>query len=139
MKTALNRHDSPEAITTDGLRRHRAAMNELGIAEKQELARWANNWVEKFAPAVSTTGADDAEVQADENATEVRLGACQRQQPLEPGAPPHRPPDLQGTTLRNARGVEDSRELGRRVQSPKCIVWRAVRVRLTSPPITIAK
>ncbi len=46
MKKALKRHGSPEAITTDGLRSYRAAMNELGNAEKQEIVRWANNRVE---------------------------------------------------------------------------------------------
>jgi putative transposase len=43
MKKALKRHGSPEAITTDGLRSYRAAMNELGNAEKQGVGRWANN------------------------------------------------------------------------------------------------
>jgi transposase-like protein len=33
-------------ITTDGLRSYRAAMTELGIAEKLEVGRWANNRVE---------------------------------------------------------------------------------------------
>ena len=46
MKKALKRHGSPEAITTDGLRSYRAAMKELGNAEKQEVGRWANNRVE---------------------------------------------------------------------------------------------
>lgn len=46
MKKALKRHGSSEAITTDGLRSNRAAMNELGNAEKQEIGRWANNRVE---------------------------------------------------------------------------------------------
>src|SRR5215211_582669 len=46
MKKALKRHGSPEAITTDGLRSYRAAMSELGNAEKQEVGRWANNRVE---------------------------------------------------------------------------------------------
>jgi putative transposase len=46
MKKALKRHGSPEAITTDGLRSYRAAMIELGNAEKQEVGRWANNRVE---------------------------------------------------------------------------------------------
>jgi putative transposase len=45
MKKALKRHGSPEAITTDGLRSSRAAMTELGNAEKQEIGRWANNRV----------------------------------------------------------------------------------------------
>jgi putative transposase len=46
MKKALKRHGSPKAITTDGLRSYRAAMTELGNAEKQEVGRWANNRVE---------------------------------------------------------------------------------------------
>ncbi len=46
MKKALERHGSPEAITTDGLRSYDAAMKELGNAEKQEIGRWANNRVE---------------------------------------------------------------------------------------------
>ena len=46
MKKALKRHGSPEAITTDGLRSYRAAMNELGCEQKQEIGRWANNRVE---------------------------------------------------------------------------------------------
>lgn len=41
MKKALKRHGSPEAITTDGLRSYRAAMNDLGNAEKREVGRWA--------------------------------------------------------------------------------------------------
>jgi putative transposase len=46
MKKALKRHSSPEAITTDGLRSYKAAMNVLGNAQKQEVGRWANNRVE---------------------------------------------------------------------------------------------
>ena len=46
MKKALKRHGSPEAITTDGLRSYGAALTELGIREKQEVGRWANNRVE---------------------------------------------------------------------------------------------
>jgi putative transposase len=46
MKKALKRHGSPKAITTDGLRSYRAAMNELGNAGKQEIGRWINNRVE---------------------------------------------------------------------------------------------
>ena len=46
MKKALKRHGSPDTITTDGLRSYKAAMNELGNAQKQEVGRWANNRVE---------------------------------------------------------------------------------------------
>ena len=46
MKKALKRHGSPDTITTDGLRSYKAAMTELGNADKQEVGRWANNRVE---------------------------------------------------------------------------------------------
>ena len=46
MKKAMKRHGSAETITTDGLRSYKAAMNELGCVEKQEIGRWANNRVE---------------------------------------------------------------------------------------------
>jgi putative transposase len=46
MKKALKRHGSPAVITTDGLRSYKAAMNELGNAQKQEIGRWANNRIE---------------------------------------------------------------------------------------------
>jgi hypothetical protein len=46
IKKALKRHGSPKAITTDGLRSYKAAMKEVGNAEKQEVGRWANNRVE---------------------------------------------------------------------------------------------
>jgi putative transposase len=46
MKKALKRHGSPEAITTDGLASYKAAMRELGNADKQQMGRHANNRVE---------------------------------------------------------------------------------------------
>ena len=46
MKKTLKRHGTAETITTDGLRSYKAAMTELGNAEKQEVGRWANNRVE---------------------------------------------------------------------------------------------
>ena len=46
IKKALKRHGRPKAIVTDGLRSYRAAMNELGNAEKQEVGRWTNNRAE---------------------------------------------------------------------------------------------
>lgn len=46
MKKALKRHGRTEAIVTDGLRSYRAAMDELGCAQKQEIGRWTNNRAE---------------------------------------------------------------------------------------------
>ncbi len=39
MKTAIKRFGSPEAITADGLRSYKAAMTELGNADKQQIGR----------------------------------------------------------------------------------------------------
>jgi putative transposase len=46
MRKTLKRHGRVEAITTDGLRSYKAAMKDLGCADKQEIGRWANNRVE---------------------------------------------------------------------------------------------
>ncbi len=64
---AHKRHGSPEAITTDGLRSYGAAMTELGCREKQEWAAGRTTGREQ-PPAVPTTRAGDAAVQADEDA-----------------------------------------------------------------------
>ncbi len=46
MRKTLKQHGSSTIITTDGLRSYKAATNELGNAERQEIGRWANNRVE---------------------------------------------------------------------------------------------
>jgi putative transposase len=46
MKKLMKRHGRAKAITTDGLRSYKAAMNVIGNADKQEVGRWANNRVE---------------------------------------------------------------------------------------------
>jgi putative transposase len=46
IKKTLKRQGSPKVITTDGLRSYKAALKELGNAQKQEVGRWANNRVE---------------------------------------------------------------------------------------------
>ncbi len=39
IKKAMKRHGTAEAITTDGLRSYKAAMNEICNAQKQEVGR----------------------------------------------------------------------------------------------------
>ncbi|MBX3478315.1 MAG: IS6 family transposase [Brevundimonas sp.] len=46
IKKAMKRHGRPKAIVTDGLRSYKAALNDLGNADRQEVGRWANNRVE---------------------------------------------------------------------------------------------
>lgn len=110
MKKALKRHGAPEAITTDGLRSYRAAMNELGNAEKQEVGRWANNRVENSH--LPFRRRERAMLRFRQmNAAKIRIRPRQRPQPLQPGAPPHRSTDLPGTTLRRAGGVASACQL----------------------------
>ena len=46
MKKLMKRHRCAKTITTDGLRSYGAAMKELGIADRQETGRYANNRAE---------------------------------------------------------------------------------------------
>jgi putative transposase len=46
IKRAMKRYGKVETITTDGLRSYKAALDELGCTEKQEIGRWANTRVE---------------------------------------------------------------------------------------------
>jgi putative transposase len=46
IKRALKRHGPPRVIVTDGLRSYKAALSDLGIADRQEVGRWKNNRVE---------------------------------------------------------------------------------------------
>ena len=46
MKKLMKRHGCARTITTDGLRSYAAAMKELGIADRQEIGRYANNRAE---------------------------------------------------------------------------------------------
>jgi putative transposase len=46
MKKLMKRHGQAKTITTDGLRSYKAAMKEIGNADRQEVGRWANNRAE---------------------------------------------------------------------------------------------
>jgi len=46
LKKSLKRHGRADEIVTDRLRSYGAALNELGIPDRQETARWANNRAE---------------------------------------------------------------------------------------------
>src|SRR5665213_1098790 len=46
MKKLMKRYGCAKVITTDGLRSYTAAMKEIGIPDRQETRRWANNRAE---------------------------------------------------------------------------------------------
>ena len=89
MKKTMKRHGKAEALTTDGLRSYKAAMTELGIREKQEVGRWANNRAENSHLPFRRREGGDAAVQANEDAPEVRLGPRKRLQPFQLRTPSH--------------------------------------------------
>ena len=99
IKKAMKRHGSPKAITTDGLRSYKAAMKEIGNAEKQEVGRWANNRVENSHQPFRRRERAMLRFRQDEDPAEIQLRPRLRPQPLQPGTPPHRPRQLQGPTL----------------------------------------
>jgi putative transposase len=45
-RKALKRHGSLAAIVSDGLKSDGVAMREIGNADKQEVGRWTNKWVQ---------------------------------------------------------------------------------------------
>jgi putative transposase len=46
LRKSLKRHGRPEEIVTDRLRSYGAALRELGVGDRQETGRWANNRAE---------------------------------------------------------------------------------------------
>jgi putative transposase len=46
LKKSLKRHGSAEELVTDGLRSYGAALQELGIRDRQQTGRWMNNRAE---------------------------------------------------------------------------------------------
>ncbi len=136
MKKALKRHGSPEAITTDGLRSYRAAMNELGNAEKQEVGRWVNNRVENSY--LSFRRRERAMLRF------RRMKALQKFAFVHANVHNHFALErhlVDRQTYRTPPGrtgrVANGRELGSCAQSPSSIVERRVRFRLTAPRVSI--
>lgn len=46
LRKSLKRHGHPDEIVTDRMRSYRAALRDLGIGDRQETGRWANNRAE---------------------------------------------------------------------------------------------
>ncbi len=56
---------------------------------------------------------------------------------VKPNAPAGKEGRVPVTTLRRTGGVADACQLSCRLQRPRCVVWSAVRVRLTAAPIRL--
>ncbi len=132
MKKALKRHGSPETITTDGLRSYRAAMNDLGNAEKQEVGRWANNRMEnshlpfrrRERAMLRFRQMETLRKFASVHATSTTTSAWSATSSIDK-------PTGNDASPRWRSGRRSSAECSR--QRSTCIVWRAVRIRLTAP------
>ena len=48
LRRAMKRYGRPGSIVTDRLRSYRAAMNVIGISDRQECGRWLNNRAENL-------------------------------------------------------------------------------------------
>ncbi|SFP82074.1 putative transposase [Sphingomonas rubra] len=130
MKKALKRHGAPETLITDSLRSYRAAMNELGTAEKQEVGCWANNRVENSHLPFRRR--------------ERAMLRFRQMKSLQKFASVHANVHNHFSLERHLTDRQTYRErrsaalaewqLDPCPQRPTCIVWRAVRVRLTAPP-----
>jgi putative transposase len=46
LKRVMKKYARPKIIVTDGLRAYSAAMNEIGVADRQEVGPWLNNRAE---------------------------------------------------------------------------------------------
>ena len=140
MKKSMKRHGSPEKITTGGLRSYRAAMNELGNANKQEIGRWANNRVENSH--LSFRRRERAmlrfrrmkTLQSSPRSMPASTTSWLRRPSGQPGTPPRRSPDLKGTPLGRTGRVAEPHSLRPRAQSYCSAIRRRVAIRLTAPP-----
>ena len=134
MKKALKRHGSPEAITTDGLRSYRAAMNELGNADKQEIGRWANNRVENSHLPFRRRERAMLRFRQMKSLQKFASVHASLHNHFNSRTPSRRPPDLQGTPLSRTGRVA----VARRLELPASKTGAApsgerVRIRLTPP------
>jgi putative transposase len=133
MKKALKRQGSPETITTDGLRSYRAAMTELGCAQKQEVGRWANNRVENSHLPFRRRERAMLRFR--------RMSCLQKFASLhanvhnhQPRTPPRRSTDLQGPPLGRTGRVAEPHGLRLAGEGESCVDRRQVAIRLTAPP-----
>ena len=82
-----------------------AALNKLGIRDRQGNRPLEEQSCGEFAPAVPETGAGDAPFPAHAKSAETRLGSRIGLQPFQPGAPPLQQTEFQTQPRRCSRRV----------------------------------
>ena len=101
LRKSLKRHGRPEEIVTDRLRSYGAALRELGVGDRQETGRWANNRAEN--PHQPFRRRERAmlrflRVRTFQKFASPRLGP----QPLQPGTHPLPPDPFQAEPCRRS-------------------------------------
>jgi putative transposase len=101
LRKSLKRHGRPEEILTDRLRSYGAALRELGVGDRQETGRWANNRAEN--PHQPFRRRERAmlrfqRVRTLQKFASPRLGP----QPLQPGTHPLPPDPFQAEPCRRS-------------------------------------
>ena len=105
MKSLMKRHGRAKAITTDGLRSYKAAMKDIGAADKQEDRPLGQQQGREQPPAPATTRAGDEPVSKDEDPAEILIGSRLGPQPLQSGTPPQQPRTVRGEAHHRAGRV----------------------------------
>ena len=89
IKKAMKRHGEARAIVTDGLRSDKAAMNEIGNADRQEVGRWANNRAESSHLPFRRRERVMLRFRRMKTLQKFPSVHAQVSQSFQPGAPPH--------------------------------------------------
>jgi transposase-like protein len=138
MKKALRCNGRPETIMTDG---------PLLQGSDERTGQWQETGDRplgeqqggELAPAVSTKRASHAQIPANEELAEVRLGSRQCPQPLQLRTSPHRHTYLQDPPLGRAGRMAKPHGLNPAVREHRCANRRQVAVRLTAPPASCSQ
>jgi putative transposase len=102
LKKTLKRHGPADGFVTDCLRSYGAALRELGLCDKQETGRWANNRAENSH--LPFRRRERAMLRFRRIRTLQKFASVHNSvQPLQSGAQPLQPTELQAETHRRSR------------------------------------
>ncbi len=114
LKKALRKHGRSDALVTDKLRSHGAAVNEIGAADRQETGCWLNNRAENSYRPFRRRERAMLRISAHARSAKIRVRPCLRLQPFQPGTRRLEPGDFQGQprrpSYRVARSLRGIRE-----------------------------
>ena len=130
LKRVMKKYPRPTIIVTDELRAYSAAMNEIEVADRQEVGQSGG----ELASAVSPTRAGDAAISKQEDAAEIQFSTRPGAQPFQSGTASRHPASPQAETLSRVGRVAHSRGIDRRLREGGRATCRRASVTLTLPP-----